>query len=214
MKKMMLLALAAVSALLVVPAGASALPAHLSANPGNFTVHGGASALSRAAGGGTHSATVTGTGSFQNTTTGTVKLTFHGSTNSLLGSCTTSGQPSGTIATTTLPFHLVMLGSQPGILITPAAGSNHFASFNCGFVGINVRGDGILGTITSPGCGQASNKATINFSSNGAGVQNHLTYTGETYDLESSLFGSYSTSAMDAHATISFASSPTLICTS
>ncbi|HEX6152228.1 MAG TPA: hypothetical protein VFZ19_01780 [Solirubrobacterales bacterium] len=228
-KKMMLLALAAISAaMLAVPAFASALPAHLSINPGNFTLHGGASTLSRVEGGGTTGTTTTGTGKFENTTTGTVTLTFHGVKDPFGGSCNSAGQPAGTVVTTTLPFHLVMLGAhKPGILITAAAG-NHFVSYTCLFApNIVVRGnpegegegnptgqgEGVLGEITSPTCGTASKEAKVKFI--GAnGIQTPTAYTNGHYTLISSINGGpFSASAMNAEATISFGVNPTLICT-
>ncbi|HKO37141.1 MAG TPA: hypothetical protein VJU14_02095 [Solirubrobacterales bacterium] len=228
-KKMMLLALSAISAaMLAVPAFASALPAHLSVNPGNFTLHGGASALSRVGGGGTTGTTTTGTGKFENTTTGTVTLTFHGVKDPFGGSCNSPGQPAGTVVTTTLPFHLVMLGAhKAGLLITSAAG-NHFVSYTCIFVPNIVvggnppgegegnptgEGQGILGEITSPTCGTAANEAKVKF--NGAnGIQAPTSYTGGHYTLISSVNGGIPVqSAMNAEATIKFGVNPTLICT-
>ncbi|HKO37140.1 MAG TPA: hypothetical protein VJU14_02090 [Solirubrobacterales bacterium] len=228
-KKMMLLALSAISAaMLAVPAFASALPAHLSVNPGNFTIHGGASTLSRVGGGGTTGTTTTGTGKFENTTTGTVTLTFHGVKDPFGGSCNSTGQAAGTVATTTLPFHLVMLGThKPGLLITSAAG-NHFVTYNCLFIGSVAvsgnpagegegnpagQGEGVLGEITSPTCGTAASEAKVKFT--GAnGIQTPTAYTGGNYTLRSSINGGTPVqSAMNAEATIKFGVNPTLICT-
>jgi hypothetical protein len=213
MKKLMLLALAAVCALLALPSFASANPVHVSAT-GNFTVHGGPSKLERTDGNFTHGTTVTGTGSFENTTTGTVELTFHGVTSdSAGGSCASTGQPAGTVKTTKLPFHLVTLNSgAPGILIT--ALNNHFATFRCGpfQVQVAVNGNGIIGTITSPGCGGTSNKANVSFKPSSAGHQGHNSVTGVTYGLTSTIF-STSPSSMDANATITFPANRTVTCT-
>lgn len=219
MKKLMLGALAALCALLALPAFASATPAHLSSAPETFTVAGGESELTRVAGGFTTGTGVEGTGSFESTTTGKITLTFHGVKAQGLFNCTSEKEPTGTVMTTELPFHLVMLGSKdPGILITPAPGATeHFATFNCGvFVGtIVVEGNGILGTITSPECGKSAKSATVVFASNGAGVQNQLTYTGTQYNLKSSVGGSeFSQSAMKATATINLgATERELVCT-
>jgi hypothetical protein len=219
MKKLMLGALAALCAMLALPAFASALPAHLSENPGSFTVHGGASALSRVGGGGTNGTTTTGTGSFENTTTGTVSLVFHEVKSSIGTNCTSAGQPTGTVKTATLPFHLVMLATEkPGILLTPPAGGGNWAHYSCGIFipTVQVTGNGILGTITSPSCGVKSNTATLSFKGT-EGVQEHLTYTGTTYDLHSTLSegGATATSAMTAEATIKFGvgKEPSIICT-
>jgi hypothetical protein len=204
MKKMMLLALAAVCALLVVPSFASANPLHVSAT-GPFTVHGGASELTRTSGNGTKGKTITGNGTFETTTTGTVHLTFDEVTSEQLGSCEN-------VTTTNLPFHLVTLNSgAPGILITSA--NNHFATFKCGFITVTVNGNGVLGTITSPACGGTSNKATLSFAKSVAGHQQHTSVTGVTYGLNSTILGVTSPSSMDATATITFPANRTLTCT-
>jgi hypothetical protein len=222
MKKMLLLALAAISALLALPAFASANPGvHVVPKPeGAFSVHGGASTLTRTDGNSTTGTTTTGTGTFENTTTGTVKLTFHG-VKAMGFSCgsTTEGhaESSGTVTTTSLPFHLLTLDNgKPGILLTPGP-TNHWATFRCGFgfVNIVVRGNGILGEITNPACEANSNTATLKFSG-AAGVQTPLTMTGTKYTLESSLNGGALTqSAMNAEAKITFAggATPKLECT-
>ena len=60
--------------------------------------------------------------------TGTIKLTFHGCGYIVLGfhvACTTEGQPSGTIATTELEFHVKRHSGKPVMLITSTEG--HFA---------------------------------------------------------------------------------------
>jgi len=222
MKKMMLLALAAVSALLALPAFASAAPVHVQThaggNPGAFTVAGGKSELVRKSGGATKGETVSGSGTFENTTTGTVKLTFGKVSSETLGNCasTAEGHSSasgpGTVTTTTLPFHLITTPTgNPAILITSAAGG-HFASFTCSGIGVTVNGNGIIGTITAPACGGSSATATLSFTQT-AGVQNHKTYTGVTYNLTSTILGSASESGMNASATITFGGTRTLICT-
>ncbi|HST68381.1 MAG TPA: hypothetical protein VLI94_01840 [Solirubrobacterales bacterium] len=223
MKKMMLLALAAVSALLALPAFASAAPVHVQThaggNPGAFTVAGGASELVRSSGGGTKGETVSGNGTFENTTTGTVKLTFGKVKSETLGDCASTAEGHsratgpGTVTTTTLPFHLITTPTgNPAILITSNIG--HFASFTCGGIGIGVtvNGNGIIGTITAPACGGTSTTATLSFTQAG-GIQNHKTYTGVSYNLTSTILGSASESGMTAHATVTFGGARTLICT-
>jgi hypothetical protein len=222
-KKMMLLAVAAVSAaMLAVPAFASAQSAHLSLNPGAFTLKGGVSNLSRVAGGGSTGQETTGSGNFENTTTGTIKLTFHKVNAGILGNCASTAEGhsfaagAGTVTTTTLPFHLITLPTEsPAILITPSA-TGHFASYTCqlGTVVVGGAGKGVIGTITSPKCGEASTTAVAKFTGTN-GVQAHTNYTGTKYTLESSVNGgAFSQSAMTAEATITFGGfKPTLICT-
>ncbi len=219
MKKMLLVALAAMSALLALPAFASATPAHLD-QVAEFEAHGGASTLSRTDGNFTTGTTTTGYGEFENTTTGWVELTFHGVRAAGIFSCNSAGQPAGTVTTTELPFHLVMLGTdEPGILVTSgenAKGEPHIASYSCPFAGVNivVRGSA-LGEITSPACEGSSVTADLDF--NGSeGVQSPLEDgTENEYTLESSLNGgAWTQSAMNAEAKITFAGGARkLICT-
>lgn len=211
--------------MLALPAFAAALPAHLDKVPADpFAIHGGASQLTRVEGAPISGKTVTGTGTFENTTTGTVTLTFTEVKAGGVFNCTSAGQAAGTVKTTELTFHLVMLGTEePGILLTggptPSPGAKeHFATFNCGiFVGtIVVEGKGILGTILEPDCGDpASNIASLDFSG-AAGKQDHKTYTDDEYTLTSSLNGGpFLESAMDAEATITFGGGAkhSIICT-
>lgn len=207
--------LVAVSAMLALPAYSSASPAHLDSTPeGGFTLHGGLSQLSRVGGGSMFSTTTTGTGFFENTTSGKVTLTFHHLTNSLGTTCTSAGKPAGTVTTTELPFHLIMLESTPGILITSEEG--HFATFACGvFIPtVHVRGNGVLGTFTSPECGKQAATATLSFKGS-EGVQEHLTWTGQKFTRETSLGGAFSESAITAESTIAIGGgqTATFICT-
>lgn len=194
---MMLLALSVVTAaLFALPPVASATPAHITPI-GNFTVTKGASketATLHTAGGEKvecHKG-VTGSGSFENSTTGTLNLEFHDCTSSGF-TCTSHASEggtgiSGTISTTPLPLHLIMVEkSKPGVLLTPNA-SGFFAHFTCagGLVVRTVTGNGIIGTITSPGCGVASSTATLKFEESAVtGIQKHTTYTGTPYHLHS-----------------------------
>jgi hypothetical protein len=201
-KKMVFLALSVVSgALFILPAVASATPAHISATE-NFTVTKGVTETT------TFETTsgekfechkgVTGVGSWHSTTTGTLTLEFHECTTTVFGSvvtCTTDVAEggtgiSGTVSTTHLPFHLIMpepKGQHAGMLITPTAGTNnHFATFTCGggLVTKKVTGNGIIGMIASPTCGTASTTATLKFEQGATtGVQKYSTYTGATYGL-------------------------------
>jgi len=165
------------------------------------------------------------TGEFENPETGSIKLIFEECTSPIGTACTTSGSSSGKITTTTLPFHLKTVEhggvKKSGILITPGANNEHgphFFTFECGFVGkIEVGGNGLVGTITSPGEGVASNEATISFSSTEAGstTQTHRKVLNDEteYDLKSRLNGAETkTAAANAADTIKLAEAmkPTL----
>lgn len=222
MKKMILLALAAVSAVvLALPAMASAMiPLHLNPTPaGSKTIDGVGSAVLSTSGGTTTTCTgFGGSASFEaGGTTGTMNLTFTGCKESVFGtSCNSSGAASGTIVTTSLPFHLATLaGKSPGVLVTPNAGGagNHFATFTCagGLVTVNVTGNGVLGTITAPACGTSSATATIKFEQSANGVQKHKTLEGTA--TEYSLMKGAETAAQSAHGTLTLGSESQLVCT-
>jgi hypothetical protein len=196
-KKIMMLALAAVSAaMFALPAVASAELAHIGAT-GAINVTGGAGTLTRADGNNVSGTGVTGVGSFTTTTKGKVVLTFTGAKSTSLGvHCQTTGKPTGEIVTTELEFHLITVTKNvPGILITSNAG--HFATFECAGATVSVNGPGILGEITSPACGGKATEAALSFTSAKAGTQTHTTWTGTTYDLESTIFGVKATSSLD-----------------
>lgn len=97
---------------------------------------------------------MSGSGEFESGTTGMIELTFSlckaSGTN-----CTTPGQSTGTITTTTLPLHVVEIAAQPAILIQP--NEEHFASFKCAFglVSITLTGNGVVGTVSFPGYGES-----------------------------------------------------------
>ena len=216
-KKIMLLALAAVSAvMLAVPAFASALiPLHLSSTPvGAKTLDdvGANPTLSTTGGTTVECGTFKGTATFETSTTGTIELTFtEGCKEKTFGSsCASSGEPAGSIATTKLQFHLVTLANNvPGVLITPNAG--HFASFTCGIIPITVGGTGVIGKITSPGCNQSSTEATIDFNATAHGVQefNKVAGTETIYQLKKG----EENAAQDATGKLTLGTAQTLTCT-
>ena len=220
-KKIMLLALVAVSAaMFALPAIASAgvwdaETAEGGNSPGAFSGTGGTAELNTTSGLRVHCTSVTVTGSYDagSKTTGSVSFLFHGCTGPLGVSCASSGQPSGTIATTALTFHNIHLESnktKPGILITP--NGTHFATFVCFGVETVVSGNGIVGEVTKPACGSSSTEATLAFARGAtAGHQkwNQITTTGTVYDLTAS----GSTGSMDGSGTIKFAQSTKVNCT-
>ena len=213
-KKTMLLALAACSALLLaLPAFASASEWHIS-QTGAFTISGGASNLTNVSGLVTECTSVSGSGEYTTTTTGTLQLIFHGCTGSGTN-CTSTGQPAGTIKTGVLPFHNAEIPTgKPGILITPSAvtgsptaGYGPYATYTCasGLIKVEVFGNGVLGTVTSPACGGEASKVTMSFKKSANGVQEHLSYTGTTYDLVSKTNGaSHVTAAMEGEGGATF----------
>jgi hypothetical protein len=215
MKKFILLALAAASVVaFALPATASAINAlHVVPKPeGVKVIHGVGTWTLQAPFGNITCKKSAGTGTLENTTTGTFQLTLHECTEPFGGACTTAGQPAGTVKTTVLPVHLATVEDPaaatkvgPGVLVTPAAGGTgrHFATFSCPIIGERkVEGNGVIGTITAPKCGESSTQATISFTAASQGVQTHKTLAGTTteYSLDSS--------AAVAHGTITAGGAP------
>jgi len=202
-----------------LPARAMAedVPLHLVPKPeGTKTVTGGAAELTTVGGTKVTATATTGKNIFETSTTGTTELTFTGSS-SFGFPCTSAGQPSGTITTATQPFHLVTLpGKVPGILITPPA-NGVFAEFTCaGFLTAVVKGNGIVGTITAPGCGGSATTSTSSFEKVATGVQKHKKVEGtETeYHLTSSINGGpFEEAAQVGSGTTIFVTSTKLECT-
>jgi hypothetical protein len=232
-KKSMLAACLAALAFAALPALASAMyPNPYLAEGGKaiekeapFTVSGGAGELNTEGGNFVECESVTGEGRFTTPETGKVKLTLHGCRTIFGITCTTPGDPSGTITTTELPFHLKTVDHQgegeprPGILVTPgsgeaAHGGPHFWSVECSFAGVlEVGGTGLVGTITSPAERTPSNTETLRFSETapGSGIQTHRVVTNdaavtEEYDLKASFNESPTeTTAIEAETTLTFA---------
>lgn len=216
-KKIMMLALAvACAAVFALPATASALvPLHLSATPAANSVIddiGADPTLSTSGGTTVTCDSFTGTATFAaGGTTGTMSLTFGPNCRGPLGvSCTSSGESSGNIATTVLPFDLVTLaGNAPGVLVTPNNG--HFATFSCFGVQTVVTGNGVIGKITSPGCNGSSKEPTIDFNATAHGTQEVTKVAGtETvYTLKKGA----ENAAQDATGKLTLSNTPTLTCT-
>jgi hypothetical protein len=195
--KMMLLALAAISAVMfVLPAVASAGSPVIDPGSGKFplafTSSGGHGEL-RATGEPAITCTSnTGSGKYTTSTTGEIGLTFHGCTTSFFGfpvACNSAGQPSGTIVTATSVFHTTYVTdakTNPGVLVTPPS-SGVFTTIICGgFANIEVKGNGIIGELTAPKCGVVSKTATLNFTAVGSSqTRTQVTGTGTVFSLNS-----------------------------
>lgn len=113
-----------------------------------------------------------GTGSFTSGTGGPLKLVLAGCTYGP-ASCTSVGQPTGSIATRSLTAKLVYLDAAHtkfGLLLTPS-GSETFAEFDCGFFGHFAWTGSLIGQITKPSLGGTSAQATLILNSTSFGVQ-------------------------------------------
>jgi hypothetical protein len=213
--KMMLIALAAVSAaLFALPAVASAAEWDIDSESGNlptFSTAGGEMKLTSTGFGAfapVACSSSAGTGKYTTQTTGTMELTFH---NCLQGSnkCHTVGLPEGTVTTTELVVHNIMIdntaqvaGGTPGVLLTPNNG--HFATFTCGGTTFVTEGSpavgagkGLIGDISAPKCGGPYGKTlTIKFETISSGVQKYMQE--ETGVLNSTKYDLITTSPIGA----------------
>ncbi len=128
-----------------------------------------------------------GSGKATTATTGVGSYLLHGCKNNLGLTCTSTGQPAGTITLETVTLHLVYLDENhtvPGVLATPPA-SGVFAKFACFGVAVEVKGNGVLGRITSPKCGEKSTSGTVTTETAAHGTQKYLQVeeTGTQYDM-------------------------------
>lgn len=214
MKKAMLLAATACVAMFALPAVASAGVWHVPKGDIGFTGSGGTLVLTPASGSSIHCTSLTYGGAYETTTTGWIKYTFHGCTGPLGASCTTPGQPTGTITTTKLTFHNVIVNEvtvdkvhkRPGRLITPSH-DGHLYTYVCFGISTKVTGNGLISTLNK-NCGDKAASATESFTSSAAGVPNptQITGTGTQYTLEASTAGGSPVMASwDASGTMNFA---------
>lgn len=188
-KKMMLLALAVVSAsMFALPGVAAAKEIHIegitgftgSAGPGTLAAEGEPTITCES---GDVENGVVETGG----TTGTMTLDFTGCHATVFGftvKCHTSGSAKDNTIASGGTFHAITYEEKPAVLVTAAT-----TEIICGGISnTHVEGD-VIGTITSPACGVASSTMTVAFSATGS-KQNHITYTGKEYDLKAKTSGS------------------------
>ena len=188
-KRTMLAGLVAAFAFAAMPALASAVTL-TPATQQSFTLHGtdptlGTTYEEEALG--VKCTTVEGSGTITDKT-GTAHLSFEGCKDEAFGfSCNTPGQASGTI-TAHVSAHLETVEGNPAVLLKPE--EENFAEFECFILGVEVSGNGIIGTITSPGINEESTEATVSFEAEG-GTQNHTKVDGDetTYGLQASVNG-------------------------
>jgi hypothetical protein len=224
-KKVMLLALAAVSAaMFALPAMASAATWDLNAAPaGKFTVTTSTSpVLSNTAGEKVECTSSTGSGAYTSATSGTLNLVFHGcKTPSFFNATCTSGATSGTIETTTeLPFSNVYLDkahTKLGVTIKGKGEEEHFASFTCaGFISFKVTGT-ILGEVEKTCTSPSTTQFPLNFSqtSNGHQTWKQVEEAGAIEDLvvDNRLNGTTSTGAEVGTGFVNFGAEKTIQCT-
>jgi hypothetical protein len=222
-KKMTLLALA-VAALFAIPSAASAQEIHFS-GVNSFNVSGGVGTLTATNEPKITCAATSGSGSYNagSTTTGTITLIFTSCTSEFLGikgRCSSAGHTAESETITSGgTFHLITFVNskgekKPAVLVTP-----NTTTITCiGVSRVEVTGNGIIGTITSPACGAKSNKMGLSFEAVGS-TQTHLEYTSVKYDLSADTENSEgtttstTTAALAGTSTIESSNEGTLECT-
>ena len=220
-KKIMLLALAVVSAaLFALPAMASAAENHIEGATGKaFTGTGEGGNLSAEGEPVITCTKTTASGSFTSETTGNVNLVFEGCDTNFIGailSCRSSTEAAGIIKVSQ-QFHLITIGTsgKPGILLTPP-----FPTLICGSGfserKLQITGNGVIGTVTSPACGGSSASMSVSFKATN-GNQEHKLFTGVNYDLtvdtEPNASGPTAGITGDAKMTFTDGTSRKLVCT-
>jgi hypothetical protein len=107
--------------------------------------------------------------------------------------CTSEGTPKGQIYIQNSVTHLVYLDenhTKVGALATPPA-SGVFTKFTCaGITAVEVKGNGVLGEVTFPKCGQTSKEATVVARATGATQEyRQIEETGTSYELKAATSG-------------------------
>lgn len=136
-----------------------------------------------------------GSGVSITTTTSEGQLLMTGCHITILGftvNCTSEGQLKGQILIQSSVSHLIYLDenhTKVGALATPPA-SGLFTSFNCGGSTVEVKGNGVIGEVTSPKCGQSAKNATVVARATGSTQEyRQIEETGTLYQLEAATKG-------------------------
>ena len=232
-KKLMLLTLAAVSAaMFAVPSIASAGNWNLDgAFPAKFTIkHTGTMLIGSSSGNTVECTTITGSGQYNNATSGVLTLKYHSCKDLATGTtCTGTADPAGTISSTAnLTFQNVYLEKDvngvphnPGITIkgvTAGGIGEHVATFKCKFGLLTTILSGtVLAALDNPGveCNNLRKELAIKFETTAHGVQrwNQVTTTGAIEDLTAMLNGTPETAALVGTTDLNLENSVTATCT-
>jgi len=225
MKRLTILALAAVSAVLfALPAVASAGEWEVDPAGVTFTaVNSGNTVLKTS-----NNETLACTGSSAigaynaaSHTTGTIELSFTGCTESVFGTSCSNTTTAGKITTTTVTFtneYVTDNKTSPGITIKGTGAEEHFATFTCGG-GYEIKATGtVMGKFEANECGTTSTTHKLEFKSTAHGIQEHkqITGTGTIYDLSATvknIFGTNTyTTSQDGTDILTFGSAATVTC--
>jgi hypothetical protein len=211
-KKMLLTLAVASAAVFALPAAASAQEAHIE---GITSFTGTASAVALGASGEPtftcDSADITNGVVNAGGTTGSMGLDFTGCHTSVFGftaKCRTTGSALDNTILSSGVFHMITVSNKPGMMVTLAP----TVIICAGISSITYEGN-LIGTLTSPACGVASNTMTVAFVAAGA-VQNDKSYTGVNYNLTAQTSGGAKLEAgLNSTATLSSAAAAKVNCT-
>jgi hypothetical protein len=175
-------------ALVAFPAESLSQEIHLEPGNGEATTEAGAGAEVRTEGGPTVTCeSLDGSGKYDagSSTTGSFVFDLTGCHTTVFGitaQCRSEGSALSNTIAISGGFHLITWKNAagtafPAILLTP----NPYKVVCAGISTITVTGT-VIGTITSPKCGESSKNSTRSFTATGT-KQDHITYTGSEYDL-------------------------------
>jgi len=150
-------------------------------------------------------------GEFTTKTTGTIKFDStlcHIEVFGFTTKCHTFASPLDYTVFSSNVFHSITINNKPGMLLTPP-----FPKVTCGSTTLEYKGNGLIGTFTSPSCAVESKTAVVKFEVE-AGKQKHMTYTGVNYDMSfsTSPTGTIITTGVTKELTLNFASSIKMTC--
>lgn len=217
-KKTMLLALAAVSGmLLALPAMAFAQEIHLEAGNGEAFAISGTFTGIKSENEPTFTCESThGTGQFNTggSTTGSETLTSTGCHFNVLGAtmkCHSEGSAIDNAIVISGTLHLITFKNASGNTVPAFLFTLTPTKVFCG--GTTTYSGSVIGTITSPSCGAESKTMTLSFTGTEF-TQTHMAYTGVNYDIKA-LTGTSDlrTTALYASTTITTANAQRLACT-
>jgi hypothetical protein len=129
-------------------------------------------------------------------TTGTISLDLTGCHTTVFGltaKCHTAGSPLDNTIKMSGTFHLITTSDGPALMVTTET-----VTIICAGISNTVLHGDVIGTITSPKCGESSNKMTVDFAGS-SGIQAHDVYTGVTHALTATTGagGAAKTAALD-----------------
>lgn len=152
--------------------------------PVQFSTTGGATKLTSGNGNYISCTSSAAKGKYTSATTGEVQLTFHGCTYLGLSTwtCTTPGQPTGTIVSATKSFHNVYLEpdkSKRGLLITGPNPGEAFKTplmtFAC-LGGSYTVGGSLIGELVKPSCGATGKELSVSYEKKAEGIGQRWRY--------------------------------------